>query len=672
MKHLPKHSRSRGSLSTLAPATASLLILGALALIGAEHTYNTISDGELHSLAQSEADWIRLTNVDTPVILSPQIPCAQHTHLQGWTLYNPDLLPDQAGQCRSLTDAGLLQVRNTKRDNTGTLVLADKTGRTLWLAVKKDANTPQQIQAIIFRQTTGRTPEQSLRIILSGHSGPSDYADLSPYFKTEKSQATLLDTNTLPSENMPTGQKPHNGIFGIKQLDTQTLSAGNSLASVYGNNSEQTSTEAMRGQTANDANMGFPTILSNTNFNVTEGYRLSVADGLHITASSATITKDTNTSNDGVLDHQSSPYNTGWGLPGLTWDNGPNPWNGTSHIGMMTYLSQDPTNGDTQNTYGVDISPIQTVIATYNKNTDAHYPVGFESDGGIRAPVYYDSRSISYLVDPSGTSHMGDISLAGNGRYNPYRKNVTSGSVFTSGLGKVPWPQGWAQSGIITRNIAIRATVAAGHVVYNNVNHRYQATTNAYINSSGQGYAANYAQASFFNTLSTAQPSTHCLGDIMPRPTSIDQLPNKPQDTIGVGTLAKNVTTGEPLYCSSETGNWEPVVTNQFTNVVYMYAADIASGTWHWNNQRTTMFVSTDCAVSPYANGYKENVSATIRSSNGHNYGFVTSQTQEGGTDAQKANAPNISFMVPPGYSFSLYEIQGNSEQTFCGAMVIY
>lgn len=505
-------------------------------------------------------------------------------------------------------------------------------------------NAPTHMDAKLYVDSAEPgNPSNPVNINLNG--SPSVF---SPATVISQSQNNYAGTTT----------SPHNSIYGLRQTDTQILTAGTSTADPFNTVQDQTNYERKEGKTVNNAASISNTLLSNANFNITEGYRLAVADGLHVTASVTTISKDANhTTDEGANSHQSAAYKTGQSIPGLTWDNAPNPSGSTSHVGIMAFLSQDPTGGADQNNIGTDISPAQAVISTYNRVDDPGAPIGFEADGGFRAPVYYDSKNMAYLVDPSGTSHMNELILDATSRSRP--GHAVTGSIYTSGYRNDPWPDEltWQGQGIYTYDMYSNGgTISSGNVV-NGANH-----VNAYISRDGILNATGHTDSGYITILSVVNEGDLCEGQTMPL--SDNGAGNEATRTIPVGAIGRD-STGRPLACSGQTGRWEEIKSTLFQNMTYL---QYPIQQWIYNSNSLPMYITTDCTPTPgNVSRFNSQITATVNDAHG-NTSTVHSTQETGGHDNNFIGAAHIAFMVPPGGSFWLDEYYGSStvEQNFC------
>ena len=224
------------------------------------------------------------------------------------------------------------------------------------------------------------------------------------------------------------GVQPRNAVLGARQVDTQTLTAGSSVGNPWTNNVAQAADEIANSRTVNDsfyAKYAGHTILANANLNVTSGYRLSATDGIHVTATAqpgangySTIANDYWQSPNGPPG--SNPYlgnGTGGqpviGVPGITWD-------AAGKSGLQAFYAQ----------FGANPTG-QFWIGTWKG--DASGVVGFEADGGMRSPIYYDSSNAGYYVCPTCGSHLGgDVSVDNNvvaGRDVGASRNIWAGNI---------------------------------------------------------------------------------------------------------------------------------------------------------------------------------------------------------------------------------------------------
>lgn len=496
---------------------------------------------------------------------------------------------------------------------------------------------------------------------------------------------TSLADEAQQFQNITNGtrRQPHNAIYGAHQVDAQILTAGSSIASRFTNIAQQTQKEVKQKQTQNEAGASggtaFPnTITVNAGFDVTQGYRLSAADGVHITASEATYANDDNMDNDnphtydaGALDHNSAPYRSGRSLPGITWDNAPTPSGRTARVGLMVFLSTDPTGQSDQRNYGVTVSPVQTVISTYNRASDAHYPVGFEADGGARAPVFYDSRSMSYFVDPGGVSHMGDILLSPTNRQNKQSGRTVAGSLYTSGLGNSPWPDYWAKNGVMTFDTsAIDSSINAGQVS----NGQFQ--TVAGIERNGTLWAGYHISAGFLVPARPQTPGQACLYR------SVGYTDNQQGGEYGGGDVANwgsisTSTDGSTMYCSPQTGVWTKIQAgNMFSHIqTQTYPSDTVIN----NTLNTPLFVSTNCADllserSSKHNGQVDMLNIRVwEGANGTgNTASNMSQEEEGGKKGGYVANVHAQFIVPPNGSFMVSVIDDFDRNPFCTYLTAY
>lgn len=377
---------------------------------------------------------------------------------------------------------------------------------------------------------------------------------------------------TLAHQNYATSPStaPQNGVYGARQIDTQMLTAGNSIRTPYASNSAQAQAEHSKTTTINDAyndpgnnsytdNNGTTKsrfannmMLVNTNLNITAGYRLSAADGYHVTATTSTLQNDFNNSPNGTQTGEVPTngfgvytYSHTIGIPGLTWD-------AAQGSGLMIYNDLGARNYAPNDPFGATFW-----IATYSKNTVAP---GLEATGGMRAPVYYSDRAMDYYVSPDyfsrlSTIQAGDINLVGDG-INDYNINkTTSGTLRTSGKTSSAWPQGWAGTGIITFDVySDGGTVGVG----------YGGSLNAYIGRDGNSYASGHMDTSIFRSLVSYHIGNRCLNQ--PIKFSDNQSGKEQNAYIQAGDQAKSDDANPiPIYCDGSTGNWQSAQTTSLT-----------------------------------------------------------------------------------------------------------
>jgi hypothetical protein len=366
--------------------------------------------------------------------------------------------------------------------------------------------------------------------------------------------------------NAGTIVQPRNGVMGARQVDTQTLTGGSSVSNAYDTDVEQAVGENAAGETINDAdNAAYAghTILANANLDVTSGYRLTAANGLHITTSArpaangnAVVTNDlansANGDTDPILngDGNQGDINSGFSLPisGIDWD--------ATFLGaggglMMFQGTQpaDPNTGPTGNE--------QFWIGTWAGSAAYEGVVGFEADGGMRAPIYYDNKDSTYFMAPAGNTNLeGSLTAGGNilsDKNVEAEQNVEAKQNVEAECNII---SGYPNNSVTNYNTCGNVDtfdLLAGGVIYTNLGVQSKGDVDA-LNGSNIVATSGYIQTGDIVTIGTA-----C--------------------SMGNGALAIASGTAQAAWCRN--GEWELISPFNFTTVTTVGTlGSTGSGTW--------------------------------------------------------------------------------------------
>lgn len=390
-----------------------------------------------------------------------------------------------------------------------------------------------------------------------------------------KNIAAATNSNTAPT----------NGVFGARQVSTQMLTPGNSLQTQYGTNSAQAQAQHAKTITVNDdyndpgddkynddngtkrSRFANNYLAANANIDITAGYRLSSADGIHVTATTSTIQNDFNNSPNGAQNGEVpingygvGPYIHTVGIPGVTWD-------AAQGSGLMIYNNLGERDYAPNDPFGATFW-----IATYAKNTVAP---GLEATGGMRSPVYYSDRNMAYYFQPDyfsrlSTIQAGDINLIADGQHNPGTNRNTSGSIYASNTMSHTWPNGWSGTGVYTFDLySDGGTIAVSQP---NESQNYSAA----FNRDGAFRATGYLQAGIFRPGQSYAIGSACTGQTI---NYLNYDNHEKRDPIQVGDKAKsNDSRQQPIYCDGKTNTWKPVIDPGNTYICTSAAKDSQIG----------------------------------------------------------------------------------------------
>ena len=462
--------------------------------------------------------------------------------------------------------------------------------------------------------------------------------------------------------------QPRNAVLGARQVDTQTLTGGASVGNPQPTDAAQGAAEQAAGQTINDgayaAYQGH-TILANANLNVTSGYRLSAQGGLHVTGSAAPSANgqaidvnDRAGSANGpspVITNGSLGNPGALGIPSITYDN-------AAGTGLMAYYG----------TAGAPGTAPQFWIGTYAGPGAANGMVGFEADGGIRSPVYYDAANANYYVKPAGNSVLaGDLTIGGNigvfGSSTVLGNSAVGGSATITGDITVGGNSSVAGTSTVGINSNIGCNEYIGLPQYPVVGTlpNFSGCGNLYawdVHTAARVYAENGVTANGGDVVAVVGNVAAYTGNLLAI-SGFAQVGLQVQlgsaCTVGNGALAMSNADQTAAWCRA--GFWEHISNNfrtlQTTQLVV--PGHGASAYTALNNTGGPLMATTDCNhIGANESGDFEIVSI-IDLTQG-----VTLSAQrvgDGGTDARFAFNATASAIIPNGDSYTVLFEGGSS-----------
>jgi hypothetical protein len=469
------------------------------------------------------------------------------------------------------------------------------------------------------------------------------------------------------------GTLPRNALLGARQVDTQTLTGGSSVGNAQVSDAAQAGVEIAAGQTSNEgANPAFAghTILANANLNITSGYRLSSADSLHIIATQNTYPTDVASSPNGAYNAGNptgtapQALNNHQGdagaaiVPGVTWDR-------ANFTGLMAYYGTAPQGP----------GPNQFWLATYAGTPAYNGVVGFEADGGIRAPVYYDSKNANYYLTPAGDSVVAGSISAGVSLYAS--QYVTAGLDLVADRNLVVYG-----SSTIANNEYVGNTLTAGQ----NVNAGNQVYAGQTVESGCNIYAdpatywQEYAMPVYETCGNVNAWDAHAAGSFYANNdfrTYTGHLISEQgyaqvglKVTIGqycgaTGQIAINSADNTAAWCQNNI--WTKLGAQIFQNYQVQQISQCCGGGYSQsgtNNTGGPMMMTTNCNNFGPAQGAHFDITITDNTAN-----VETSHARvgNGGSDSTFQVTPFVSAIIPSGHNWTVnVDYRGSGQTAAC------